>query len=306
MLEVQIKNVKFKNPILTAAGTFGKGIELKESFDLTKLGGIIPKTITLYPRAGNPFPRLKETPCGLINSIGLENEGLENFLTYTYPLLKSLPTEIIASISGETIQEYVEVLKALVDNTDINVFEINLSCPNVEKGGEEFSQDIAIMLKLLKRLREVTDRLLWAKLPPDVYRIKALVRVVRESGFDGVVLCNTYKATYIDVEKMQFSLAKGYGGLSGPAILPITLYIVAEVKKEFSDFPVIASGGVFSEEDVLRYILAGAHLVEVGTMNFVKLSEVFTLEDGIKNYLVKKGVTLDELRGWIINGRKRS
>ncbi len=301
MLEVTLKGITFKNPVITAAGTFGKGIELKESFDLSKLGGIIPKTVTFKPRVGNPFPRLKETPCGLINSIGLENEGVESFINNTYPILRELPTEVIVSVSGESEEEYVKVLKALVERTDIRVFEINLSCPNVDRGGEEFAQDLSVMSGLLVRLRSITDRILWAKLPPDVYRIKDLVKVVIESGFDGVVLCNTYKATYIDVDSMSFSLAKGHGGLSGPAILPITLYIVSEVRRKFRNFPIIASGGVFSADDVIRYILAGAHLVEVGTMNFIKPFEIFDLAGSIKDYLLKKGKSLDDIRGLVIN-----
>ncbi len=300
MLEVVFKDIVFKNPVLTAAGTFGKGYELEDSFDLSKLGGIIPKTVTLNKRAGNPFPRLKETPCGLINSIGLENGGVVEFVEEVYPRLKNLPTELIVSISGESEEEYIKVLDKLLEKTDARVFEINLSCPNVDRGGEEFSEDIGIMSRLLESLRKLTNKMLWAKLPPDVYRIKDLVKGVIESGIDGVVLCNTYRATYIDVNNMSFSLPRGHGGLSGPAILPITLYIVKEVKASFKDFPVIASGGVFSADDVIRYILAGAHLVEVGTMNFVKPAQVFKIADKVEDYLKKKDMTLDELRGVLI------
>ncbi len=301
MLKVKLRDVEFKNPIITAAGTFGKGYELADSFDLSKLGGIIPKTITLKKRAGNPFPRLVETPCGLINSIGLENDGIESFVKNTYPVLKRLPVKIIASISGETIEEYVELLKILVLETDIEVFEINLSCPNVEKGGEEFSQDVEVLTDLLLKIRDVTERLLWAKLPPDVYGIIDRVRAVVSSGFDAVVLSNTYRATYVDVDKMSYSLAKEHGGLSGPAILPVSLYIVKEVKKAFPDFPVVASGGVFSVEDVVRYILVGAHLVEIGTMNFVKPEKVFTLPDELATYLHRKKKSLGEIRGYLIS-----
>ncbi len=300
MLKVILNGLEFKNPILTAAGTFGKGYELAHSYDLSKLGGIIPKTLTLKKKNGNPFPRLSEVPCGLINSIGLENEGIEHFLNETYPILKKLPTKIIVSISGESIEEFAELLSTLNRETDIDVFEINLSCPNVERGGEEFSLNVDILSSLLLKLRRMTDRVLWAKLPPDVYGIVRKVEVVKSVGIDAVVLCNTYKSTYIDVNKMSYSIAAGQGGLSGPAILPITLYIVREVKKTFPDLPIIASGGVFSTEDVIRYILVGAHLVEIGTMNFIKPDEVFKIPFGIEKYLKEKEKSLDEIRGYLL------
>lgn len=299
MLKVRLNNVEFNNPILTAAGTFGKGIELVGSFDLSKLGGIIPKTVTIKKRIGNPFPRLVETPCSIINSIGLENEGIESFVKDTYPLLKKLPVKIIVSLSGTTFHEYGELVKILSRETDIEVFEINLSCPNLKKGGEEFALNKKTLFELLTYLRGITDKVLWAKMPPDVYGILDKVEVVRDSGFDAVVLCNTYRATYVDVNDMKFALAREHGGLSGPAILPITLYIVKEVRKAFPDFPIIASGGVFSVEDVIRYILVGAHLVEVGTMNLVSPHEVFSLADGLRAYLQRKGKSIEDIRGYL-------
>ncbi len=300
MLKVKIKDIEFKNPILTAAGTFGKGYELIDSFDLSKLGGIIPKTITLQKRIGNPFPRLAEVPCGLLNSIGLENGGIGDFLKNIYPKLKNLQTRIIASVSGETCEEYIELVRVLHENTDIDVFEINLSCPNIERGGEEFSQNPDTLFGLLSELRSITDRMLWAKLPPDVYGILEKVNIAKSSGIDAVVICNTYKATYVDIEKMAYALGREHGGLSGPAILPITLYIVKEVKQNFPDFPVVASGGVFSAEDVIRYLLVGADLVEIGTMNFIKPKDVFKIPEKIEEYLVKKGKTLSDIRGYLL------
>jgi dihydroorotate dehydrogenase (NAD+) catalytic subunit len=267
-LRVKVGLVEFKNPIFVASGTYGYGMEVSELADITVLGAIVTKSITRYPREGNPPPRIVETPSGMLNSIGLANIGVETYIKKMIPLYEELKTPIIMNIAGSTEDEYCEILEMIeLVSSNIVGYEINISCPNVRVGGMEFGVDCDLTEKLTARLRKLTDRLLIMKLSPNVTDIAAIGVAAEKGGADGLSAINTLVGMSINTTNKKSNIYYGFGGLSGPAIKPIGLACVHKVYQAV-DIPLIGIGGIASADDAFEYVLAGAVAVEVGTANY--------------------------------------
>ena len=267
-LRIKIGSVDFKNPIFVASGTYGYGTEVSELADITVLGAIVTKSVTRYPREGNPPPRIVETPSGMLNSIGLANIGVEAYIKKMIPLYEEFKTPIIMNIAGSTDDEYCEVLE-LTELVSSNIvgYEINISCPNVNAGGMEFGVDCDLTEQLTTRLRKLTDRLLIMKLSPNVTDIAAIGVAAEKGGADALSAINTLVGMSINTTNKKSNIHYGYGGLSGPAIKPVGLACVHKIYQAV-DIPLIGIGGITSADDVLEYVLAGAAAVEVGTANY--------------------------------------
>ena len=267
-LRIKIGSVDFKNPIFVASGTYGYGTEVSELADITVLGAIVTKSVTRYPREGNPPPRIVETPSGMLNSIGLANIGVEAYIKKMIPLYEELKTPIIMNIAGSTEDEYCKILE-LTELVSSNIvgYEINISCPNVNAGGMEFGVDCDLTEQLTTRLRKLTDRLLIMKLSPNVTDIAAIGVAAEKGGADALSAINTLVGMSINTTNKKSNIHYGYGGLSGPAIKPVGLACVHKIYQAV-DIPLIGIGGITSADDVLEYVLAGAAAVEVGTANY--------------------------------------
>ena len=292
MIEIKIKDKIFKNPIFTASGTFSP--EFKKYCDTAKIGAIFTKTITLLPKEGNPPERLWEVPCGLLNSIGLDNPGVTKFKKKELPEYLGLGTEIFVSVGGEKIEEFCEIIEKLED-TKIAGYELNLSCPNVEKG-REFCKDLKSLEELLREVRKLTPKVLICKLSAIVNDICEVAKLCEDMGADAITLINTLPALAINVDTRKPYLGGITGGLSGPAIKPVSLYCVYKVKK-VCNVPIIGCGGVTSLRDALEYFIAGATAIQVGTYNFVNHKICEDLVDNLISYLKSKGIGIDELIG---------
>ena len=267
-LRVKVGLVEFKNPIFVASGTYGYGMEVSELADITVLGAIVTKSITRYPREGNPPPRIVETPSGMLNSIGLANIGVETYIKKMIPLYEELKTPIIMNIAGSTEDEYCEILEMIeLVSSNIVGYEINISCPNVRVGGMEFGVDCDLTEKLTARLRKLTDRLLIMKLSPNVTDIAAIGVAAEKGGADALSAINTLVGMSINTTNKKSNIYYGFGGLSGPAIKPVGLACVHKVYQAV-DIPLIGIGGITSADDAFEYVLAGAVAVEVGTANY--------------------------------------
>ncbi len=291
-MEITLWNIKFKNPVWTASGTFGYGIEALELYDISKLGAVVTKGISLEPRRGNEPVRIVETPCGMLNSIGLQNPGVENFLKDIYPKIKDIDTHFIANIFGETEEEYVEVCLALEEAEKIVAYELNLSCPNVKKGGIVFGQDISLMASLVEKVKAKVKKPVIVKLSPNVSDIKEFSRVCVESGADGLVLINTLMGMKIDIYKAKPVLSTVTGGLSGPAILPVAVRMVWQAYETVGDrVPIIGVGGIGKWEDAMEHIMAGASAVQVGTANFYDPFSPLKIIEGIDRFIKERNIT---------------
>ena len=267
-LRIKIGSVDFNNPIFVASGTYGYGTEVSELADITVLGAIVTKSVTRYPREGNPPPRIVETPSGMLNSIGLANIGVEAYIKKMIPLYEELKTPIIMNIAGSTEDEYCEILELTeLVSSNIAGYEINISCPNVNAGGMEFGVDCDLTEQLTTRLRKLTDRLLIMKLSPNVTDIAAIGVAAEKGGADALSAINTLVGMSINTTNKKSNIHYGYGGLSGPAIKPVGLACVHKIYQAV-DIPLIGIGGITSADDVLEYVLAGAAAVEVGTANY--------------------------------------
>jgi dihydroorotate dehydrogenase (NAD+) catalytic subunit len=288
-LTVQIGHLKLKNPVMTASGTFGYGEEYAEFVDLNMLGAVVAKGISLKPMEGNPAPRICETPCGMLNAIGLQNVGLKKFLKEKLPYLRKFDTRVIVNVFGNTINEYVKLSKAL-DNAGVDAIELNVSCPNVKKGGMIFGTDKKALAGLIAKVRQsVHKAILITKLSPNVSNIQEFSRIAEDTGSDALSLINTIPAIAIDIETRKPKLANITGGLSGPAIKPIAVRMVWEASKAVK-IPVIGIGGIINAEDAIEFILAGATAIEVGTANFVNPKATTEIIEGIEAYLQRKGI----------------
>ncbi len=283
-ISVKIGKLELKNPVMVASGTFGYGQEFEQLLDLGQLGAIVTKSITLKPRLGNPPPRIVETSAGMLNAIGLQNDGLEDFLKNKIPYLSTIETPIIVSIAGNKINDYVELTKRLSDLKEVSALEVNLSCPNVEKSNLEFSKDPKLTFKVISQIRKATKLTLITKLTPNVTDITLTAKAAKEAGGDAVSLVNTFLAMAVDIKTKKPRLANITGGLSGPCIKPIALRMVWEVRQKIN-LPVIAMGGIIGAEDALEFILCGATAVSVGTANFINPKVSLEIIEGIKNYL---------------------
>jgi dihydroorotate dehydrogenase (NAD+) catalytic subunit len=291
MLELSINlfGITFKNPVWVASGTFGYGIEAMELYDVSKLGAVVTKGISLKPREGNPPERISETPCGMLNSIGLQNPGVEGFLKKIYPKIKDIDTHFIANVFGETEEEYLEVCLALESAEKVVAYELNVSCPNVKKGGLLFGHDLLVLERLVGKIKAKVKKPLLVKLSPNTGSIKEFAKACIDAGADGLVLINTLLGMKIDVRSQKPDLSTFTGGLSGPAILPIAVRMVWEVFSEFgSAVPIVGVGGIHDTDSALQHILAGASAVQVGTANFSDPMCPLKVIEGIKNYMEER------------------
>ncbi len=290
-LSVKLFGITFKNPVWVASGTFGYGVEAKEIYDISKLGAVVTKGISLRPREGNEPPRIVETPCGMLNSIGLQNPGVEGFLKDIYPKIKEVDTHFIVNVFGETEEEYVEVCRALEGAEKVVAYELNVSCPNVKRGGIAFGHDPVSLSSLVERVKASTRKPVLVKLSPNVTDITEFARVCVEAGADGLVLINTVLGMRINLKKERPDLSTKMGGLSGPAILPIAVRMVWEVYERFGRaVPIIGVGGITTHEDALEHIYAGASAVQVGTANFYDPYAPLKVIEGIKSFMKDKGI----------------
>ncbi len=296
-LAVRLGPLTLKNPVIAASGTFGYGLEYAEHVDLNQLGGIVVKGLSIEPAAGNPPPRIIETPAGMLNAIGLQNIGAEAFIRQKLPHLRQYDVAIVANIYGRTIEEYVAVARRLSDAEGIAALEINISCPNVKAGGLQFGKDPDQAAQLTQELRKTTPLPLIVKLTPNAPDICAVACSVESAGADILSTVNTFLGMAIDVDTRMPLLTTVTGGLSGPAIKPLALRIVWEVARSVS-IPVVGIGGISSARDALEFIIAGAYAVEVGTANFVNPGVCAEIVHDMKTYLEEKRIEdLSELRG---------
>jgi len=267
-LSVSIGPLKLRNPILLASGTVGYGNEISEFVDLNKIGGIVTKSLSLKPRKGNSPQRVVETPSGMLNAIGLANVGVEEFLKIKIPFLKKFDTKIICNIAASSIEEYVECTKLLTGEDTISAFEINVSCPNVKEGGLEFGNDKRAVAKITEAVKKVSTKPVFIKLSPNVSRISEFALAAKDGGADAVSAINTLVGTAFDIFTQKPKIKNITGGLSGPAIKPIALAKVLEIKRNV-DIPIIGIGGIFSWQDAVEFMIAGASAFQLGTVNFV-------------------------------------
>ncbi|MBI5710252.1 MAG: dihydroorotate dehydrogenase [Candidatus Eisenbacteria bacterium] len=288
-LSVTIGPLRLRNPVLTASGTFGYGDEYAHVMDVAALGGVITKTVTLAPRAGNPPGRIAETPSGMLNSIGLENVGLARFVSEKLPRLRALKATVVASIGGETPRELEELLETLGAEPGIAGFEINFSCPNVAAGGARYWAVPRRLERTLARLRTLTRRALIAKLSPDVTSIGDLARACEQGGADAVTAANTFVGMAVDLFAMRSRLGRATGGLSGPAIKPLALARCHECARAVR-IPVLGSGGIMTARDALEYVAVGATAVQVGTANFIRPDAALRIVEGMRAFLAERGV----------------
>jgi dihydroorotate dehydrogenase (NAD+) catalytic subunit len=268
-LSVQIGAVRLANPILAASGTFAYGVEFAHLVDLNRLGGIVVKGLSLEPIAGAPAPRLCETPSGMLNAVGLQNIGVRAFVAEKLPGLRRYRTAVIANVFGSTVDEYVAVIRILEGAEGIAAYELNISCPNTAHGGIQFGSDPQMVSEVVSAARQAAHRPLWVKLSPNVTDIGVIARAAEKAGADALTVANTYQAMSIDVQTRKSKLGRITGGLSGPAIKPITLRLVYESKRAVK-IPVIGLGGIETANDVMEYVIAGASAVQVGTANFAQ------------------------------------
>lgn len=298
-LGVKIAGLNLKNPVLTASGTFGYGLEFADLIDLNKLGGFIVKGTTLNPREGNDYPRMAETPSGMLNAVGLQNGGVDHFINDTYPLIADLDTNIIVNVSGATIDDYVAVCERLSPLKNIEAIEVNISCPNVKQGGMAFGTTCSGAAQVTEAVRKAWNRTLIVKLSPNVTDIAEIAKAVEGAGADSVSLINTMLGMAIDVERQKPCLSTITGGLSGPAVRPIAVRMVWQVAKAVN-IPIIGLGGIMNADDALQFIMAGATAIQVGTANFVDPTTTIKIIDGLQDYCQRHGVSdINELRGII-------
>jgi dihydroorotate dehydrogenase (NAD+) catalytic subunit len=288
-LVVTLGPVRLPNPVLTASGTFGYGEEEPNLTGLRGLGGIVTKTVTLEPRAGHAPPRIWETPAGVLNSIGLQNVGVDRFLTEKLPPLVAFGVPVIVSIGGRRAEEYAETVRRLDGAPGITAFEINVSCPNVKEGGIEFCQVPSAAANVVAAVRKATRRPLWAKLSPNVTSIGTVARAVAEAGADGITAINTFVGLCVDVRTRRSRLSAGTGGLSGPAIRPLALARVREAVRAVS-IPVVGCGGIVTADDALEFLLVGARAVQVGTASFRDPRAARSVVEGIEAFLRAEGL----------------
>jgi len=301
-ISVDFPGVRFANPVMTASGTGGYADELSEYMDISKLGGFITKSITLKPRKGNPTPRIVETDAGMLNAIGLANIGLERFIEEKLPIIKELAVPVFVNVAGEKISDYVAVAERLAGEDVISGIELNISCPNVKEGGITFGTDPKQVEKITKAVKKAAgSKPLIVKLTPTVTEITVTARAAVEAGADALSLVNTFTAMVIDIESRRPFLANRTGGLSGPAIKPIAVYLVNKVYSEVAKsagVPILGGGGIRTPSDAIEFIIAGATAVAVGTATFIEPDSAEQIIEGIKKYCVHKGVSrISELIG---------
>jgi dihydroorotate dehydrogenase (NAD+) catalytic subunit len=288
-----------KNPVMTASGTFGYGIEFQDFVPLEEIGGIIVKGTTLHHREGNDYPRMHETASGMLNCVGLQNKGVDYFCQHIYPEIKDIDTNMIVNVSGSSVEDYGECASRINDLDKIPAIELNISCPNVKHGGMAFGTTVAGATSVVKEVRKRYDKTLIVKLSPNVTDIAEIARAVEAEGADSVSLINTLMGMAIDIEKRQSLLSIGTGGLSGPCVKPVAVRMVNQVAKAVK-IPVIGLGGICTAEDAIEFFMAGATAIEIGTANFLDPAVTIKVRDGINNWLEKhKCSNISEIIGVI-------
>jgi len=283
-LNITVGGVRLRNPVLLASGTCGYGTELEGNVRFQAIGGLVAKSITLEPRAGNAMPRVMECAAGMLNAIGLANVGVEAFCTEKLPELKKLPCAILANVAGSTQEEYLEVIRRLERESGLAGVELNVSCPNVHAGGIEFGREVKVLSRLVKAVRQATHLPLWVKLSPNVTDIVGLARAAADSGADALTVMNTLIGMRVDIQKRRPVLANQTGGLSGPAVMPVALSLVYKVSQAVT-IPVVGVGGIETTDDALEFILAGASAIQIGTATFRDPTAAETIAKGLYAYL---------------------
>lgn len=299
-LEVHIGDLKLKNPVMTASGTFGYGTEYADFIDLGRLGGIFVKGTTLAPRQGNDYPRMAETPSGMLNAVGLQNKGVDYFVEHLYPVIKEYDTHMIVNVSGSTVEDYVACAGKLANLDKMPAIELNISCPNVKEGGMAFGTSCQSAAQVTREVRKVFPKTLIVKLSPNVTDITEIARGVEDEGADAVSLVNTFLGMAIDVESRRPKLSTITGGLSGPCIKPIAIRMVWEVFNAVK-IPIIGMGGICNWQDAIEFILAGATAIQVGTYNFIDPTASVKIVEGINDYLDRHHISsVNDLIGKMI------
>ncbi len=288
-LKVKIGALEFKNPVLTASGTFGYGHEFQDFLNISRLGGIIVKGTTLEPRQGNPYPRMAETPSGMLNAVGLQNKGIDVFINEIYPQIKHFDTNIIVNVSGSKLEDYIAVVEKLNHLDRIPAIELNISCPNVKQGGMAFGTSCTSAAEVTKAVRAAYKKTLIVKLSPNVTNIAEIAKAVEDAGADSVSLINTLLGMAIDAETRRPVLSTITGGLSGPCIKPIALRMVWQVSKAIK-IPVVGLGGIMNATDAVEFLLAGATAVQIGTANFIDPAISEKIVDGIGEYCTRHNI----------------
>lgn len=296
-LNIQIGNLNLKNPVMTASGTFGYGKEYSDFIDLGKLGGICVKGTTLYDRQGNAYPRMAETPSGMLNAVGLQNKGVDYFVSHIYPEIKDFETNIIVNVSGSTIEDYAECAARLSDLDKVPGIELNISCPNVKEGGMAFGTSACSAADVVKAVRKVYNKTLIVKLSPNVTDITEIAKAAEAEGADSLSLINTLLGMAIDINRRKPVLSTVTGGLSGPCVKPVALRMVWQTYNAVK-IPIIGMGGIASWQDAIEFILAGSSAIQIGTYNFIDPTISEKVVDGIQGYLDQHNIShIKELIG---------
>ena len=287
-LNVKIGKLGLKNPVMTASGTFGYGIEFADFVDLSQIGGIIVKGTTLKPREGNDYPRMAETAQGMLNCVGLQNKGVDYFCKHIYPEVKDIQTNVLVNVSGSSPEDYAECAARIDELEGIPAIELNISCPNVKQGGMAFGVTCEGAASVVRAVRERYHKTLIVKLSPNVTNIADIARAVEAEGADSVSLINTLMGMSIDIEKRRSRLSIGTGGLSGPAVKPVAVRMVWQVARAVK-IPVVGLGGIMTAEDAIEFLMAGATAIEIGTANFIDPAVTIKVRDGINDWLDRHG-----------------
>jgi len=298
-LNVKINHLHLKNPVMTASGTFGYGLEFADLVPLHELGGIIVKGTTLHAREGNPYPRMAETASGMLNCVGLQNKGVDHFCSHIYPQVRNLGTEVIVNVSGSTVDDYAECAARIDALDDIHAIELNISCPNVRQGGMAFGVTTEGAASVVKAVRARYSKTLIVKLSPNVTSVADIARACEAEGADSVSLINTLMGMAVDIERRRRVLSIGTGGLSGPAVKPVALRMVYQVARAVR-IPVVGLGGIMTAEDAIEFLMCGATAIEIGTANFVDPAVTIRVRDGIDAWLDRHGCrSVQEIIGTI-------
>lgn len=287
-LKTKIGGLELRNPVMTASGTFGYGVEFEDFVDLSRLGGIVVKGTTLNPREGNPYPRMAETAGGMLNCVGLQNKGVDYFCEQIYPRIKDMDTNVVVNVSGSSVEDYAECARRIGELENIPAIELNISCPNVRQGGMAFGVTAEGAASVVKAVRQAYPKTLIVKLSPNVTDVTEIARAVEAEGADSVSLINTLMGMAIDAERRRKVLSIGTGGLSGPAVKPVALCMVYQVARAVK-IPVVGLGGIMTATDAVEFLLAGASAVEIGTANFIDPAVTVKVVEGIEAYLDRHG-----------------
>ena len=299
-LSVNFCGIEMKNPVTVASGTFGSGMEYSDFVDLSKLGAVTTKGVANVPWAGNPTPRIAEVYGGMLNAIGLQNPGIDTFVERDLKFLKNYDTKVIVNVCGRSVQDYVEVVERLGDSEDVDLLEINVSCPNVKEGGIAFGVDPKALENITKEVKAKAKQPVIMKLSPNVSDIAEMARAAVSGGTDALSLINTITGMKIDINRRTFAIANKTGGMSGPAVKPVAVRMVYQVASAV-DVPIIGMGGISTAEDALEFIMAGATMVSVGTANFANPMVTLDIINGIEKFMEEKGIkSLDEIRGCVL------